>query len=88
MLMPTNTDYQGSIEVAKRYSQDNPDDYVLIVDIFGLQLLTKKRLSIDSLGSRPWYVDENNYGYYKNGKYHNFTDKQRIAYQNYSLGKG
>ena len=85
-MIPTNTDYVGSIPIAAKYSQDHPELYVLIVDCFGLGLATMKRLSVDSPSKCPWYVDLSNYGYFKRGKFHKFTEKQRIAYENFGLG--
>jgi len=86
IVIPTNTDYVKSIPIATKYSQDHPELYVLIVDCFGLFLTAIKRLSIDSPGGCPWYVNSDEYGYFKRGKFHKFTEKQRIAYENFGLG--
>lgn len=80
MISAGNT-IEEAFEVAEKYSLEHPKLYITIQDCFGLFLRAEKRLHVFAPSDCPWFFEENQKGYWKNGKFKPFTKSQKIQDQ-------
>lgn len=77
--LPNGIDFAAAKEAAQRYSEGHPELYIRIASCFGLALTAEKRLHVFAPTDTPWWMKDEDRGYWKAGKFKRFTTKQYIA---------